>query len=128
MGTPSSPAPTPVSPLNPGTPTPPSPTPGTPTTLSPTPLSPISAPTSSACGCGPADGQNQPECVGKPQNICKQMNKNEGKCKWTECSQRANSGSIKQYKLYVQTLMFLSRKFSYTLHKNSFLYILFSQS
>merc|ERR1711862_358014 len=59
----SSPAPTPVSPLNPGTPTPPSPTPGTPTTLSPTPLSPISAPTSSACGCGPADGRNQPECV-----------------------------------------------------------------
>merc|ERR1712029_1318931 len=88
---PSSPAPTPVSPLNPGTPTPPSPTPGTPTTLSPTPLSPISAPTSSACGCGPADGRNQPECVGKPQNICKQMNKNEGK--WTEFSQRANSGS-----------------------------------
>merc|ERR1711862_996647 len=76
--TPSSPAPTPVSPLNPGTPAPPSPT---------------SAPTSSACGCGPADGLNQPECVGKPQNICKQMNKNEGKCKWTECSQRANSGS-----------------------------------
>merc|ERR1712176_29858 len=90
--TPSSPVPTPVSPLTPGSPTPISPTPISPTPISPTPRSPIPAPTSSACGCGPADGQNQPECVGKPLSICKQMN-NEGKCKWTECSQRANSGS-----------------------------------
>jgi len=67
--TPPSPAPTLVSPLTPGP---------------PTPTSPIPAPTSSTCGCGPADGQNQPECVGKPLSICKQMN-NEGKCKWT-CS------------------------------------------
>jgi len=95
--TPQNPAPTPnpfptPSPLPLPTPEPiPSPTPSptpkpTPSpTLSPT-LSPTPSPTpGGSCGCGPAQGQNQPECTGRPEERCKQMIQYENKCSWTDC-------------------------------------------
>jgi len=58
----------------------PSPTAPTPSPPGPTP------PTGGQCGCGPADGQNQPECVGNTETRCNQMIQYEGKCKWTDCN------------------------------------------
>lgn len=44
-------------------------------------------PTQAPCfpGCGPADGKNQPECVGQQKSRCEFMMQYENKCKWTEC-------------------------------------------
>ena len=46
-----------------------------------------SQPTAAPCyaGCGPADGQNTPECVGQSKSRCQFMMEYENKCKWTEC-------------------------------------------
>merc|ERR1712228_854246 len=69
-----------------------SPAPTLRSTPSPTlPLTPIPTkspiPVPGSCGCGPADGKNQPECIGNTEQRCKQIINNEGKCKWTECNQ-----------------------------------------
>merc|ERR1719410_1559466 len=79
----SSPSSTPL--LPPSNPTiVPTPYPTPKTTPSPIPNAP--SPVSGSCGCGSADGRNQPECVGNTEQTCKQMISNEGKCKWTECT------------------------------------------
>jgi len=57
------------------------------TLLPPNPNAPTPAPVPGSCDCGPADGMNQPECVGMTEQKCKSMINNEGKCKWTECNQ-----------------------------------------
>jgi len=69
-----------------------SPAPTLRSTPSPTlPLTPIPTkspiPVPGSCGCGSADGMNQPECIGNTEQRCKQMINDEGKCKWTECNQ-----------------------------------------
>lgn len=57
------------------------------TLIPPDPNAPTQAPTNGDCGCGPADGMNQPECKGNTFNRCKQMVDYENKCKWTDCVQ-----------------------------------------
>jgi len=37
------------------------------------------------CGCGPAKGQNQPECKGVAEERCKRIIQYENKCSWTDC-------------------------------------------
>jgi len=71
----------------PSGPTPnPQPTPNQPTqpTQPTTPTSPT--PGGGDCGCGPAQGMNQPECNGKEETLCQQMIQNENKCSWTVCT------------------------------------------
>lgn len=38
------------------------------------------------CGCGPAKGQNQPECKGVSEERCKRIIQYENKCSWTDCA------------------------------------------
>merc|ERR1712157_347249 len=63
------------------------PTPNPTTRTTPSPNSNAPTPVPGSCGCGPADGENQPECIGNTEQRCKQIINNEGKCKWTECNQ-----------------------------------------
>eukprot|EP00419_Tripos_fusus_P058144 CAMPEP_0172927760 /NCGR_PEP_ID=MMETSP1075-20121228/217633_1 /TAXON_ID=2916 /ORGANISM="Ceratium fusus, Strain PA161109" /LENGTH=731 /DNA_ID=CAMNT_0013789035 /DNA_START=210 /DNA_END=2406 /DNA_ORIENTATION=+ len=65
---------------------PPSPTPGNP---SPTPGG------GGACGCGPAKGKNQPECVGQSEDRCKFMSQYENKCLWTDCKPAPTPSPVK---------------------------------
>merc|ERR1711897_59455 len=60
--------------------------PANPTAPSPSAPSPTSPGGGGSCGCGPANGMNQPECNGKSWTQCNQMVNNEGKCKWTVCN------------------------------------------
>mmetsp|Transcript_38755 Transcript_38755/g.89448 ORF Transcript_38755/g.89448 Transcript_38755/m.89448 type:complete len:793 (-) Transcript_38755:103-2481(-) len=43
----------------------------------------VAATTQAAGGCGPAPGQNQPECNGQTEERCLQMIQYENKCAWT---------------------------------------------
>jgi cellulose 1,4-beta-cellobiosidase len=60
--------------------------PANPTAPSPSAPSPTSPGGGDGCGCGPANGMNQPECTGKSETQCNHMVNYEGKCKWTVCS------------------------------------------
>jgi len=60
--------------------------PANPTAPSPSAPSPTSPGGGDGCGCGPANGMNQPECTGKSETQCNHMVNYEGKCKWTVCN------------------------------------------
>merc|ERR1712115_649694 len=60
--------------------------PANPTAPSPSAPSPTSPGGGGSCGCGPANGMNQPECTGKSETQCNHMVNYEGKCKWTVCN------------------------------------------
>merc|ERR1712176_1293227 len=54
--------------------------------MGPSAPSPTSPGGGDGCGCGPANGMNQPECTGKSETQCNHMVNYEGKCKWTVCN------------------------------------------
>jgi len=60
--------------------------PSNPTAPSPSAPSPTSPGGGGSCGCGPANGMSQPECVGRSEAQCQHMMNYEGKCSWTVCN------------------------------------------
>jgi len=48
---------------------------------------PTAAPTPAPCvsGCESAPGQNQPECVGKDERVCRDWMSQQNKCRWNAC-------------------------------------------
>jgi len=48
---------------------------------------PTTPPTPAPCvsGCEPAPGQNQPECRGQDERVCKEWMSQQNKCNWVEC-------------------------------------------